>query len=374
MFVPKFPPPTVGGLENQSYLLSKELLNYSIDVDVLSTLFSNEQLSFELLNGIKIHRMKFFNSNVLILIYQILFIPKFLFVRRKKYDLIHIHQHSLIGLYVLFFSKLFGYKVVVKLPNLGKNGLIGLYKSYLGGFKIKLLKKADAIIAMTPIHKNELLDLFFPEKIIASIPNGVLVYDNFVPNISNEKIKFCYVGRLEEQKGILFLLECWAEIAQDYPNIILEIWGDGSLKTDIFDLIKYKGLCGSVSLMGHTDKVIEVLKASDVFIITSFTEGMSNSILEAMSFGKSIIASNVGGACLQFKDNFHNSTYELNDKFKLIQLIIRNIEDVDFRLENGKINFNRSKVFHIRNVARQYKELYLKVCVGSKLDNFNYDY
>lgn len=374
MFVPKFPPPTVGGLENQSFLLSKELTNYSIEVDVLSTLFSNEQLSFELLSGIKIYRIKLYNSKVLTLIYQILFIPKFLFVRRKKYDLIHIHQHSLIGIYVLFFSKLFGYKVVVKLPNLGKNGLIGLSESFLGGFKIRLLRKVDAIIAMTPLHKKELEDLFFPLSLISSIPNGVIVGKYQIPDVSKKEVNFCYLGRLEVQKGILFLLECWAEIVTDFPNAILEIWGDGSLKSDLRNFIEFRGLTTSVRLMGHTNKVDEVLKASDVFIITSFTEGMSNSILEAMSFGKSIIASNVGGASIQFKNNFNNSTYELNDKDKLIQLIKRNIIDVDFRTNNSILNYRRAKIFHINNVAKQYKELYIKICNGQKIDHYNYEY
>ena len=375
MFVPKFPFPIIGGMEKQSYLLSNELISQGLEISVLSTIFTKEHKSFELINGIKIYRIKVFKYKIISIIYQIFYIPLFLFISRKKFDVIHIHQHSLIGLYVLFLSKIFSFKTVVKLPNLGNKGLLGVSRSFLGNFKIAILKLSDVLIAMTPAHIDELLSLKFSEKKFSSIPNGILI-NPLIKNFShiNESVRFCYIGRLEKQKGIIFLLECWSEIVSKYPNVILEICGNGSLKDTIIEFLKSNRIENSVILSGYTNNVTDVLLRSDVFVITSETEGMSNAILEAMSFGKPIIASNVGGAKIQLKDNFFNSTFELNDKKKLIYLIQKNITDLNFRMTNANINYNRSLVFDIKNIANLYKELYFDIKLGHRLKKVNYDY
>ena len=375
MFVPKYPFPIIGGMEKQSYLLSSELINHGVSVSVLSTIFSPEQKPFEIYKGVKIHRIKLFKNKIISVIFKIIYIPVFLFFSRNKFDIIHIHQHSLVGIYTLVISKIFFFKTVVKLPNLGNKGLLGVSKSFFGYFKILILKLSDAFIAMTPAHNDELLLLKFSEKKFSSIPNGIKI-NPLIDNISdnNDNFRFCYIGRLEKQKGIIFLLECWCEISTKYPNAKLEICGNGSLKETITEFIKTNKIDNSVFLSGHTDNVSNVLLRSDVFIITSETEGMSNAILEAMSFGKSIIASNVGAAKIQLKDNFFNSTFELNDKKKLIYLIKKNITDPNFRITNANINYNRSLVFDINNIAKQYKELYFDIKLGHRLKKVNYDY
>lgn len=375
MIVPKFPFPICGGLEKQSLLLAEYLVKSGVEVTVLSTSFFKSHRFFEDFHGINVYRISKFDNKFISIFYQFFFIPFFLFIYRNKFNIIHIHQHSLFGIYSLFCSKLFRLKTVLKLPNIGEKGLLGVANSFLGGLKIFLLKKADAIIAMTPTHMKELLSLSFSKEKIYSIPNGIIINPFLKLNFNKEGlVKFCYIGRLERQKGILFLLECWVIISKSFPNARLEIVGEGSLKEKISSYIDEFIPNQSVVLSGYTDNVEEVLIRSDVFIITSQTEGMSNAILEAMSFGKSIIASNVGGASIQFKNNFLNSTFELNDKDKLLYLISKNVIDEDFRRNNSETNYLRTNVFNIEGVAFLYIQLYENLIKNLKSNISNYDY
>lgn len=376
--VPKYPYPIQGGLEKQAFILARELVKLGLRVTVLSLKFSIEQQDFICDEGVEVYRIRG-GSNSLSRIIQIFKIPVFLWKRRHFYDIVHIHQHSYFGLYCHFWSKTLGFKVVQKLPNLGRRGLIGLASSRFGSIKIGLLKRSDALIAMTDSHFNELKLLGFKESLVCSIPNGVVHYRDLMEQrkgieFQNAGVRFCYIGRLERQKGIMFLLEAWKVVVGDSSIHTLEICGDGSLVGDISKFVSDNDLSRSVFLSGYTDKVSEVLERSDVFVITSETEGMSNAILEAMAFGKSIIASKVGAAHIQFKSNFSNSVFELNDQDKLVELIKLNMNNHDFRLYNERVNWERSHSFKIDIVAKKYMSLYYALAAGAPLPEIDYDY
>ena len=111
-------------------------------------------------------------------------------------------------------------------------------------------------------------------------------------------IKIVFVGRLAKQKDPLLLLRAFNDLPSELRNKAqVSIVGEGSKRKELEKFIKENRLEEKVRLLGGLprEKVFEILKKSDIFVLTSNWEGFPRSILEAMSYGLPVIASDVGG-------------------------------------------------------------------------------
>ncbi|WP_353720811.1 glycosyltransferase family 4 protein [Dyadobacter sp. 676] len=107
---------------------------------------------------------------------------------------------------------------------------------------------------------------------------------------SGKTILTC-VGRLHEQKNHEVIVKAMKHL----DDAVLYLGGDGPLKEEISGLIRSEGVDDKVVMLGDLDReqVRLLLRASDVFLIPSRYEGLSNSLLEAMSYGLPVICSNI---------------------------------------------------------------------------------
>ena len=102
-----------------------------------------------------------------------------------------------------------------------------------------------------------------------------------------------YVGRLVREKEVDRLINQWLEIYQNDDNHWLLIAGTGPEQAL---LLKLAAACERIKLIGQCDDVPRLLHTANVFVQPSSTEGMSNSMLEAMAAGMTIVATDVGAA------------------------------------------------------------------------------
>ena len=105
-----------------------------------------------------------------------------------------------------------------------------------------------------------------------------------------------YVGRLDPQKGLSFLLEAAARVVASRPDWHLALVGDGPLR----DALRAEAeaspiLRGHVHWLGRRDDVPGLLKAADLLVLPSLWEGMPNAVLEAMAAGLAVVATSVEG-------------------------------------------------------------------------------
>lgn len=101
------------------------------------------------------------------------------------------------------------------------------------------------------------------------------------------------IGRLVNVKNYPLLLRAFA--AQGDHNAFLVLAGDGPERTALDALATQLGVAARVRLLGHRDDIPRILAALDVFVLCSRSEGMSNTLLEAMAAGLPTIATRVGG-------------------------------------------------------------------------------
>lgn len=114
---------------------------------------------------------------------------------------------------------------------------------------------------------------------------------NEIPPNKNQydKLILGNLGRLVEQKGQKYLIEVAKHLVTENLNFEIQIAGSGPLEKELSSLIELENLQDKVKLVGHVD-TDQFLKKVDFYIFTSLFEGLSNSLLEALLYKKTIIA------------------------------------------------------------------------------------
>ncbi len=165
-----------------------------------------------------------------------------------------------------------------------------LYAPFLGNY--------DCTIVFSQIQRELLARLGVPEENIAVIPNGVDI-TKYSPGKSNIKAEFkaerlfVYQGRIAPEKNIEPMLRAWKQ-AELEPGSKLLIVGDGPLKPSLEPFYGAEYNIIWLGFIAEEERRIEILRGADAFILPSLVEGLSLSLLEAMSCGLACIATDVG--------------------------------------------------------------------------------
>ena len=104
------------------------------------------------------------------------------------------------------------------------------------------------------------------------------------------------IGRLDHQKAPLLAIEALRELVNEYPSLKYILVGDGVLREKVEAKINALGLSDSVAIMGATtqDDVAELLRGSDLMLLTSSYEGMPRCVVEALGCGVPVASTDVG--------------------------------------------------------------------------------
>jgi len=113
--------------------------------------------------------------------------------------------------------------------------------------------------------------------------------------ISEQAMVVGVVGRLSPEKGQLFFLRVLNLVRREFPEVVGLLVGDGQDRAMLEAESIKLGLDKAVFFAGHTGCVGDFYRAMDLVVMPSLSEGMPNVALEAMMFGKPVVASRVGG-------------------------------------------------------------------------------
>jgi glycosyltransferase involved in cell wall biosynthesis len=105
----------------------------------------------------------------------------------------------------------------------------------------------------------------------------------------------CTLTQLRPGKGVETLIDAFSRVASEHPDARLAIVGDGPLRAELEQRAADGGVGDAVSFLGEVPEPIPVLRGADVFVLPSWAESFPYVILEAMSVGLAIAASDVGG-------------------------------------------------------------------------------
>lgn len=159
----------------------------------------------------------------------------------------------------------------------------------------------------------------------AVIPNGVEMPDVSAKerrsvknelNLSENNFVITTVARLVPQKDHETLLDGFAEFLdqiEDKPKPTLLLCGGGPIKDDLQKLADKLGISSQVQFLGKRQNVFAILSITDVFVLPSKKEGMSNALLEAMASGCACIVSNISENTELIKDRKNGLDFNLGD-------------------------------------------------------------
>lgn len=222
----------------------------------------------------------------------------------------------------------------------------------------------DQVLSVSQEHKNTLMDIIgFPSRGIKVIPNGVNtdVFYPAVKKIRNKKIRIATIGRLVPVKNQILLIKAFQKVYKN-SNAELIIVGDGPLHQDLELYVKQNSLTDNVVFTGQRFDIPDLLRSFDIFVLPSLREGMSNTILEAMSTGVTVIATAVGGNVELVDHQKTGLLINSGDHHALADNLLHLIENETERHRLGenarqRVLDNFSLDIMIRNYETLYKNL-----------------
>lgn len=170
------------------------------------------------------------------------------------------------------------------------------------------------------------------------------------------------VGRLDAQKDFLTLIKAFYAVSQKLNRAVLWIVGDGPQKDEIKQLISELKLNKKVKFFGWKQDIIPILRKAKIFILSTNREGFGYVIIEAMSQGIPIIASNVPYGPSEILDNGrYGILVEKNNPLALSKSIEKLINDKTYYHLMRRKAKNRSKFFSEEKMLGSYAHLMSKL-------------
>ena len=167
------------------------------------------------------------------------------------------------------------------------------------------------------------------------------------------------VGRLDPVKDHTSLLQAFLPIARSAQPACLIIAGAGPMRKSIESLSAELGISDKVQLLGERHDIPRVLKACDVFTLTSIAEGISNTVLEAMASALPVVATRVGGNPKLVDDGVSGYLVRAQDVAGLTAAYESYLYDPKLRDahgQNGRVRAEQQ--FSLERMASQYAQLY----------------
>jgi glycosyltransferase involved in cell wall biosynthesis len=183
---------------------------------------------------------------------------------------------------------------------------------------------ADKVVAVSEATAEE-AKLFYrlPKEKVVVIPNGVQINKSHSDSTPKFPELILSVGRLIWRKGFNYLIEAMPAIIASFPNAKLYIIGEGPERSNLQKQIEKLGLNNSVSILQNVSKLTldSLFLKSAVYVQPSLYEPLATTTLEAMSFGKAIVATKVGGLPEAIKDGETGLLVEPGDSKQLSEAI-----------------------------------------------------
>lgn len=351
---------TMGGAERVATTLAAYLAEHCIETYLVS--FDNKESSYVL--SPKVH---FINNKVENIHGKISGIKQrinFMFntIDSIKPDLVFTMFYD-INIYALIY-KWFG-KSKIKLvssercnPNESK------------GLK-RILTKISSCNCDGFIFQTERAKKCYPKK----VQNKSVVIHNAIGNPILDKVDpksimsenlITTMGRLEYQKAHDVMIKACAPVLKLHPEYKLIIYGEGSLRSYLQNLIDELGMKENIFLPGNTQYAVSEVAKSQIFLLTSRFEGMPNALMEAMALGIPCISTDCDmGPSELIKNGINGYLVPVDDIEAITEKLELLMEDDKLR---EKISENSKKINDTHSIDKIYSKylIYFKQIIGGK--------
>lgn len=310
----EFPPIGGGAAKANLCILKQYAQNPDLKVDLLTSAPKPGFIREQFADNITIYKVGIHKKNLHY--WRKVEVLEWLFKAGKHHRrLLRENDYDLAHAFFAFPTAWLCYKTRDKLPYIislrgsdvpGYNIRLGLDYKILAGIFRKIWISSSVIVANSKGLQNLALN-FMPDLDIKIIPNGIDT-EKFQPPKKRElskPIKALTVCRLISRKRINILIEAVSFAKENSIDIKLNIAGEGNLTDELKSLANKLNIAESVEFLGRVpaEKMPQLYRDNDIFLMSSAHEGMSNAMLEAISSGLPIITTCCEGTEELIDDN-----------------------------------------------------------------------
>jgi phosphatidylinositol alpha-mannosyltransferase len=290
---------------------------------------------------------------------------------KEKFTILHFHNASLPSFLQILLSPL-SLKTINILTfhsDIERSNLLKKFPQFFDIFVGFCNLRLDGLIAVSKVALKYFENFKKPKVVI---PNGVNLEifnpkNKKIEEFLDGKINLLFVGRVEERKGLIYLLKAFSILKRKYQNLRLIVAGDGPERENCQKFVKENNL-KDVIFLGNVEKELPSLYATcDIFCAPSiFGESFGLVILEAMASGKPVVGfANEGYKELMKGKKGEKFLVRPRDFKELAQKIETLIKNEKLRKEMGEWGQKEAKKYSWEKIADKVLEFY-QICQEKK--------
>jgi glycosyltransferase involved in cell wall biosynthesis len=282
----------------------------------------------------------------------------------RKIRILHIHHASrgsfLRKSLLVLIGKMFGKKVILHIHGGGFHNFYNRAKLLKPVIR-RTLESSDAIICLSEVWKKYYSSTFKLKRLV--IINNVIETPLIREHETNGSLHLLFLGHVTEKKGVFDLLDVLASGRNEFKHKVkVTIGGIGEVER-LEKTISDNHFNGDVSFAGWVDGTTkaDLLNNCDVYVLPSYFEALPISILEAMSYGKPVISTYVGGIPEIVKPGFNGWLFKPGDHEALNSILREAMENKQLLKQYGNNSLSISKNYTPESVFQSLNDLYTQI-------------
>lgn len=339
---------------------------------------------FQIKSMVHIHNYRKYNKNknklkrkaINIIVHLKHFMNALYWISRQKINLIHLNN-SILGGYDLWLP----ISLILHIPCISHERGFNSF-SKLKGIEKYLLNKYSAVISVSDVIRENLKKCGISYHKLLTVHDGIDpdLYRSKVSrrkdevkrdlNINSKALIIGMIGNIRLIKGQKYLLDVLKILEEKYDDFVCIMVGGMSKSTEkdndfgsyLIDLINEYGMRDKINLTGYRSDIPDIINIFDVQVNASIIpDAFPHVILEGMSLGKAIVATNLGGAKESIKNGVtgfivpHDNEREFANKLLLL------LNNKELREQMGKAAKERINEFHIKKNIENTQLIYSKI-------------
>lgn len=280
-----------------------------------------------------------------------------------KYDIVHAHLFP--ALYWVAIAKILKRSktklVLTEHQTYNRRRKYGWFFRKIDGY---LYKQFETIIAISPECKSNLEEHIGKSDKIKMIYNGIdfspfnsseiIPVLDFIPETTDsKKIIITQIAAFRKEKDQDSVIRALKHLPSNYYVVFV---GDGERKSNCEKLAKTEKVDNRIFFLGFREDVVDILKSSDIIVMSSYFEGFGRSAVEGMAAEKPILATNVPGLSQIIDEG--GLLFEVGDDKRLAELIIKVSQDKELYDRLAKTGKEKARIFDLETMVEKYEEVY----------------
>lgn len=222
-----------------------------------------------------------------------------------------------------------------------------------------LMGKADGIILQTTDAKAYFPQWIQKKAVILENPlNPEFIDEYYTGERKNEIVS---VGRIDANKNQKLIVDAFSQIAEEFPDVKLVLYGDGEGKEQLSNYVKTNPYQERIFLLGAVSDVKERIKKSKIFVLSSNTEGMPNALMEALALGIPCISTDCpcGGPRMLMEGKENGILVPVGDANAMADAIKRLLADEKMWKRYSENAYKASEELHPNRINKKWEDYLL---------------